>query len=223
MPTQQQPPNTGFALLAFAISAGLLGYSALQMNEQRKQPAAAVAVAEVAEPTPAEAVEEVAPPYTPSEQDAALQHLNLRLMPIAVRADLFTEQTETFPVQLSDLGPEGSAIWNGPYLDMPVDDPHPVTLLWGSNPAAAGMSACGLDPAFNLDCFLWMSVENYPQGWFRVLDIQYDEGDGELAGRVRFDDKARSLILEYRTLMVQPEAAPVAEALAPAEQSLATP
>lgn len=218
MATQQQPPNTGFALIAFAISAALLGYSALHTNEQKQQAAAAA----VAEPVPVEAevraAEEVAPPFTPSERDATLQHLNLRLMPIATRADFFTQQTETFPVQISDLTAEGNAIWNGPYLELPIEDPHPVSLLWGSNPVAAGMSACGLEPAFNLDCFLWMSVENYPMGWFRVLDTQYDDGDGELAGHVRYDDKARSLVIEYRTLMVQPEAPEVVD-----ETALATP
>lgn len=217
MATQQQPPHSGFALLAFVVSAGLLGYAALQEKQQvaPPEPAPVDVVAPVVEEAPQEA-----PPFTPAERDAAQRHLNLNIIPAAVRIDLFTEQTETFPVQLSDITEEGSVIWNGPYLES-VDPEHPIALLWGSNPEMPGMSACGLDPAFNLDCFLWMSVENYPQSWFRVLDMQYDENDGELAGRVRYDDKARKLILEYRTLLVQPEteeqAAAVEETLAPAE------
>lgn len=197
----KQPPHSGLAIAAFTISAALLGYAALDERKETVAPVVIEAPAPVAEVV---AEPESPPPFTPAERDAALVHLNMHLLPAIVRADLFIEQTETFPVQLGDLTTDGSAIWNGPYLENPSID-HPITLIWGSNPDWAGMSACGLEPAFNMDCFLWFSVSNYPQAWFNVLDMQYDEEDGMLEGRVRYDEKDRTLIIEYRTLLVQPE------------------
>lgn len=200
-----KPVNSNYATIALLIAGGLLLSSVLLPGQNGHKTNQQVSnQTQNQGQNQGQNGQSQQPPFTQTDVRDALSFQEQVLLDTANYAAMFYTQTDSFPVRVADLTEKGENLWDGPYLTLDNSD-HPLDLIWGQSPDAPMFEVCGVDPIFMADCFLWISAGNVPPAWFRVYDTYLDASDGAAAGQARYDEKAKTLLVEIRGLTIAPE------------------